>query len=225
MNILLLEDDPLLGKLVVEFFTEKGDAVEHCLSGKAALTAIGSAPYDIYLLDVNVPDFNGFACLEAIRRDQPEPIVFMISGDHDIKNIAHAFEMGTNDFVKKPFDLEEIDIRIRWLSRHTQPRPIVPDGPVRLSRECLFDTTARIIDCNGKRIKLTKNEYDVLLLLIQRRGELVTQEEIRRSVWKEKEITMIGVRSVISRLRKKLCGDWIETLKGFGYILKPLPLS
>jgi len=168
---------------------------------------------DLYILDINVPGLSGLDLLEYIRTISPTVPIIMISADLSIDTIENAYILGCNDYLKKPFHIKELDLKIQQIAHQ--------DRVIHLNKIISYDTYSKILLKNAFAIQLTKKEMKIMELLIDNRGNLVTFEMIEEKFWNEGILTSDALRSLIKRLRHKM-GDsnLIETVNGFGYRLK-----
>ena len=213
MKILLLEDDVILQEIIEEFLIEKGYSVESFFDGEKALEAIGSGSYDLLLLDVNIPNIDGFEILSYLRdigNTTPAIYITSLAGINDLKK---GFEIGADDYLRKPFELEELDTRIQHIIRM-----------YRLQDEIEFDgmkfvPKAHQIVIDGDTVEMRQKEAQVLEYFIKNSGKIVSCDEIIENVWDDEHIpTHATIRTYIKNLRKLLSGkEYFDNIKGEGY--------
>jgi len=212
MKILLLEDDVILQEIIEEYLLEKGYEVESYFDGEKALDAIGSASYDLLLLDVNVPNIDGFEILSYLREignTTPAVYITSLSGIDDLKK---GFELGADDYLKKPFELEELKARIEHIIRI-----------YRLQEEIEFDgmkfiPKAHQLFMNGSVIEMRQKEAQVLDYFIRNTGKIVSCDEIIENVWDDEHVPAHAtIRTYIKNLRKMFDKEYFENIKGEGY--------
>jgi len=212
VKILLLEDDIILQEIIEEFLLEQGYEVECFFDGEKALDAIGANAYDMLLLDVNVPNIDGFEILSYLREignTTPAIYITSLSGIDDLKK---GFEIGADDYLKKPFELEELNARIKHIVRL-----------YRIEEEIEFDgmkfiPKAHQIVVGDKIIVMRQKEAQVLEYFMRNRGKIVSCDEIIENVWTDKHIpTHATIRTYIKNLRKMFKKEYFNNTKGEGY--------
>ncbi len=218
MKILLLEDDPLLARLIVEHLEESGYDVKHFLDGERAEEAILSQKFDLLLLDVNVPGISGFELLESMRKRKDFTPAVMITAKNSSADLKEGFDIGCDDYIKKPFEFEELDARISHIVRlyglqRAEPLPLC--GGVE------FDPGSHRLFINGEVVSLTPKASKILQYLFRNRGRIVSREELIQNIWSYDEApTDATLRSYIKILRKYV--PQIVTERGVGYGFEPL---
>jgi two-component system OmpR family response regulator len=212
MKILLLEDDVILQEIIEEFLLEKGYEVESFFDGEKALDAIGSHAYDMLLLDVNVPNIDGFEILTYLREianTTPAIYITSLAGVDDLKK---GFELGADDYLRKPFELEELDARIKHIVKL-----------YRLQEEIEFDgmkfiPKAHQITMDDKVVEMRQKEAQVLEYFIRNAGKIISCDEIIENVWDDENIpTHATIRTYIKNLRKMFEKEYFDNIKGEGY--------
>jgi len=212
MKILLLEDDVILQEIIEEFLIEKGYEVESFFDGEKALDAIGSNSYGLLLLDVNVPSIDGFEILSYLRdigNTTPAIYITSLSGINDLKK---GFDLGADDYLKKPFELEELNARIEHIIRI-----------YRLQEEIEFDgikfiPKAHQIFVKDNVIEMRQKEAQVLEYFIRNMGKIISCDEIIENVWDDENIPAHAtIRTYIKNLRKMFEKEYFENIKGEGY--------
>jgi DNA-binding response OmpR family regulator len=213
MKILLLEDDVALNKSIRTLLKMYDFSVDSFTDGELAIEAIDSK-YDIYILDINVSGANGIEVLDAIRMCNKEVPVIMISADVNIEVIMQSYASGCNDYLKKPFDIRELKIKLDTYSKVLQKEISFGEGLV-------FDMKHDALFYGKEQIKLTKKETALLKILLKDRGFNVPYDRIIDYVWEDvSEVNMDALRSIISRLRQKLRQDVIVGNVGLGYSIE-----
>lgn len=199
MKILLLEDDIALNKAIKKVTELDKHITASYLDGYDVLDGIDDH-YDLYILDINVPNINGLELLDIIYTRNNESKVIIISSNTDINSIQKAYKLGCIDYLKKPFHLEELRIKI---------------GNLNIAKPNL---TAQI-KLKSKDITLTKKEKDLLNLLLINKNTVVTYTMIEDNVYKDKTMTMDSLRALVKRLRQKLAYDIIQNMLEEGYMI------
>ena len=214
MKILYLEDEYALRVSVEEFLFDLGYEVESFNNGDDAFDAAYSKSYNLLVLDVKVPGMDGFEVLKSLRdRDIMTPALFVTSLT-EVDNLAIGYELGCCDYIKKPYDLKELQIRVEHALKseclHAQK------GLIDLDEIYKYDTKKFILLEEDKEISLTKTQKRILELLIKNRGSVVGIQEFQKEVWGG-DIEPTNIRMGINQLRKKFKNDIIENVRGLGY--------
>ena len=213
MNILLLEDDVILQEIIEESLIDKGYSVQSFFDGEKALDAIRAGAYDLLLLDVNVPGIDGFEILSYLRdigNTVPAIYITSMSGINELKK---GFALGADDYLKKPFDLEELHARIERIARL-----------YRLEEEIEFDgikfiPKAHQLIVDGEVMEIRQKEAQVLEYFIHNAGKVVSCDDIIENVWDDEHIPAHAtIRTYIKNLRKLLSHkEYFDNIKGEGY--------
>jgi len=214
MKILLLEDELMLQSSIVEYLETLG---HHCITfsdGQAAYEALAENFYDLLILDINVPSLSGLELLEHIQSiDCFAPVIF-ISALIDIESISEAFTLGAADYIKKPFHLKELALRVQKISKDIQDKKrehilISPNYSYSKERSQLY--------YNKEPLTLTKKQSDIIRCLCLNLGSMVNFDILRDYVWNADLVSDATIRTEISRLRKVLKEEFIQNHKGVGY--------
>lgn len=211
-RILLAEDDEFLRSGLMEMFQKEGYEVESAGTCSAAISAFESSPFDLVILDVMLPDGNGFDICSQIRKSSDSvPILFLTACDDEIQ-IVRGLDSGADDYVTKPFRLLELLSRVRALLRRN-----VKSVPV--SGNIVVNEDNMTVQINGEKIYLTPTEYHILCILLRNRGIIVTRDSLLQGIWDcEGAYVDDNTLSVhISRLREKIGASNIKTVRGVGY--------
>lgn len=217
MKIFLLEDDFSLNKIIKNSLQNKGYFVDSFSDGYKAIDIVINSKYDLYILDVNILGFDGHKVLEVIRSEDKDVPVIMISAEIDIENIKKSYSLGCNDHIKKPFDFEELYLKIQYLLSHLNTKQ--KDERVDLGYEFSFDLVEEKLFKHEHEIELTLKEKHFLTLLVKNLNNTVTNEMIHEYVWDSKEMEAVSMRSIVHKIKKKLKNGMIINLRGVGYKL------
>lgn len=211
MKILLVEDNKSIIKGLEYAFAQNGYSCEYCLSLDEA---VRKAPfnYDVAVLDIMLPDGNGFDLFKKIRRYSDLPVIFLTAVD-DEDSVVNGLELGADDYITKPFSTRELIARIKRVANKNSKKNIITVSGVTLDldKSAVFE--------NGKQLELTALEYKLLSLLMQNAGKVVTRERIFEKIWDVSGnfVNDNTLTVYIKRIRKKLDADIIKTVKGMGY--------
>lgn len=220
MKLLVVEDDRKLASFLQRMLTEEGYIVDRCALGGEALAMAKSGLYHLILLDWMLPDTNGLAVCRQLREAGVSSAVIMLTARGELGERVLGLEAGADDYMVKPFEVEELVARVAAVLRRTEGQLNVRVGPLELNR------ATRIARLAGRPIDLTTREFAILLYLVGRVGEAVTRSELLSRVWSihfDPESNVVDVH--IARLREKL-GDHaslIETVRGRGYRVAAQP--
>ena len=216
MKILLLEDEVMLNESISEYLEELGHIVESFVDGLDALKAIKENSYDLLILDINVPGIDGLSFLEKIHQLKIHTSAIYISALVDIEDISRAYDLGCNDYLKKPFHLKELALRINNIKISTE----VPQVHLRLSKNYSYNQEDSVLLFNNEVQVLTKRQSQIIDLLARNRGRVVDFEHFRIYVWDDQIIDNATIRAEINRLKKSLQEDIISNVRGMGYMVE-----
>jgi two-component system, OmpR family, response regulator len=212
VKILLLEDDTVLADILVDFL-EESYSVTHTFSMKEALNLSERNSYDLYIFDINVPDGNGITLLRELRSFADETPTIFITAFHDTKHLKDAFESGANDFIKKPFDLEELAQRIENIKRHFGLNSLV-----KLAQNIELDSTTHMLKNGDNNFHLTTKESELLLYLYKNRSRVVGADEMLQNLWSYDDMpSSDAIRTLIKELRRYVGKEHILNMRGEGY--------
>lgn len=210
MKIMLVEDDFALNKAIVNFFADASFSVESFTDGKEALDSIDKN-YDIFIVDINVPNVSGLDLLRHIRARRRLVPILIISGETSIHTIEEAYEYGCTDFIKKPFNIKEIDLKVKRLMKNDT-------DIVKIGKNMRFDPVKQKLYKGTEEIHLPSQERVLLDLLCRNRNEVVDKEYLILTIW-GKVVDSVNLRQVIKRLRDKLPEGALVNVSGNGYLL------
>ncbi|MFA6191167.1 MAG: response regulator transcription factor [Sulfurimonas sp.] len=226
MKILLLEDEFLLSRSIRTYLVARGYSVEHYDNGKDVLDIIEEKRHDFYILDINTPLIGGLECLKVITSKYPNVPKIIISAYNDIEHISNAFEMGCSDYLKKPFNLKELQIRIEHLTYNSDNKVVeLIDPIIHLSKHYTFNKDSNFLYYDDEVQRFTKKEYSLILLFISNLGQIMTDETIQSFIWNGEEVEASTIRSLVNRVRTKLKEDLLQNIRGFGYVMTRIPIA
>jgi len=218
MRVLVVEDELGLGEAVREHIAAAGHAVDWFTTIAAGEAALASVPYDLLLLDLALPDGRGLDLLKRMRqRGGTTPVIIITARDQVSDRIA-GLNSGADDYLVKPFDLDELTARLNAIARRYtgNPNPVVRAG------ELEVDMTARRLTRAGVPVELTAREWGLLEVLLRHPGAIVQKNQLEEAIYAfGAEVESNTVEVYISRMRKKLGRDLIETVRGIGYRISP----
>ena len=221
MRILVVEDERALCETIVRSLRRLAYSVDPCYDGDTAIDLLGSERYDLVLLDLNLPGADGMTVLRTLRQTDRETRVLILSARSEVADKVEGLDAGANDYLAKPFHLEELEARIRSLTlrQFTQNGGVLHCGPLS------FDTRSRTATAAGQPLALTRKETGILEYLLLHRGRPVSQEELLEHVWDNSVDNFSNsIRVHISALRKKLRTalgyDPVRNRIGEGYLIE-----
>lgn len=221
MKILVVEDEKDLNRLICKELESDGYLVESCFDGASAYDYLSLGDYDGVILDVMLPKMDGFEVLRRVRKEGITTPVLFLSARGDVKDIVNGLDIGADDYIVKPFQIQELLARVRVMTRKKVD-----------VRENIYRCGDLTMDCNAhkvwrgeREIDLSPREYAVLLYLIRNQNIVVTRDQIEANIWDSEQSGCSNVIDVYIRyLRKKIDNDeefkMIQTVRGVGYLLK-----
>lgn len=221
MRVLIAEDEMDLNTILNMKLADAGYSVDSCYDGEEAMLYLGAADYDLVILDINMPKADGFAVLESLRRaGKKTPVLFLTARD-SISDRVRGLDAGANDYLVKPFSLEELMARIRVLTRTAHGS----SENVLTAADLTMDIASHEVRRGGVPIDLSAKEYQLLEYLLHNKGIVLSREKIENHIWNfdyEGGTNVVDV--YISYLRKKIDGKnpqkLIRTVRGVGYVLR-----
>lgn len=216
MRLLLVEDDPLLGEGIRAGLTQAGFAVDWVKDGEQARAALESETYGLMVLDLGLPRLSGEEVLRRLRaKNDPLPVLILTARD-TVADRVKGLDAGADDYLVKPFDLDELTARLRALLRRSGGRatPVIRHGKLEV------DPAAHAAALDGRPVELAPKEFAILLDLLENAGRVRSREQLEQSLygWGE-EVESNAVEVHIHHLRKKLGSELIRTLRGVGYLI------
>ena len=216
MRILLVEDDALLGDGICVGLTQAGFTVDWVRDGKAGLAAVSAGWHELIILDLGLPGISGQELLSSLRKDGHDiPVLILTARDTVDQRIA-GLDAGADDYMTKPFDLDELSARLRALLRRRSGRaaPLLTHGDI------VLDPAAHATTFHGEAVNLSHREFSMLQLLLESAGRVLSRQHFEENLygWDE-EIESNAIEVHIHHLRKKLGADLIRTVRGVGYTI------
>lgn len=215
MRILLVEDDRMLGDGLQAGLTQAGYAVDWLRDGEAAVAALSTESFAAVVLDLGLPKRDGLSVLQWLRgRHDATPVLILTARDQ-LEDKVRGLDLGADDYVLKPFDLDEIAARLRALVRraHGRPEPVLTLGEIELN------PAARSVTRAGQAVELTPREFDLLHLLLENTDRVLTRRALEEQLYTWNDAVDSNALEVhIHHLRKKLGNDVIRTVRGVGYM-------
>jgi two-component system response regulator QseB len=220
MRLLLVEDDRMLGETLRKGLRGQGHAVDWVQDGEAADAALAGEPYDVVLLDLGLPRKGGMEVLRDLRRRRERVPVLILTAQDAVQDRVAGLDAGADDYLVKPFDLDELAARIRALQRRSSGRaePVLVHGRLRL------DPAAHEVTLDGAPVALSAREFALLHALLEHPGRPLSRARLEERLygWGE-QVESNAVEVHVHALRRKLGPEWIKTLRGVGYVVPRAP--
>lgn len=223
MKVLIVEDEPKLAGFIQKGLQEQAWDVEVAYDGQIGSSLALSNHYDVIVLDVNLPKINGFELATLLRKENVRVPILMLTALGTLNDKLAGFEAGADDYLVKPFEFQELIVRLRALQKRSAERPQTTN--ILKIADLELDLNERIARRDGKRIDLTAKEFGLLEYFIRNRGRVVSRVDIAEKVWDIHFDTGTNTIDVyVNFLRKKIDRDFsqklIHTVVGMGYIMK-----
>lgn len=223
MTLLLLEDDDAIGVGLSYSLTNEGYEVTKVETVREALTCIEKMTYDLYILDLTLPDGNGYEVCKAIKQQGDFPVIFLTAFDDEV-NVVMGLELGADDYITKPFRLKELLARIKSVLRRYSNQQA--DGVIRYKELAVWTNDAKVYK-GDEEVVLTAMEYRLLLILLQNRGMILSRNNLLENLWDVSGdfVNDNTLTVYMKRLRDKIeddtaCPVYIKTVRGQGYLME-----
>jgi len=211
VKILLLEDDPLIAEQIKEYFELCDHKVDLYDNGLSLIENANPASYDVMLLDINTPGLSGLEVLKEFRDLSISTPAIFVTAMSDMNYLKEAYSTGCNDYVRKPFDIEELELRIEQLVKESCTERIA------ISEQYAFDMKEEKLYYRANEVHLNDKERNLIYLLLKHRSHTVSKEMIKTYVWDDQDVCDNTLRTKIKKLRDKLDENFIQSLRGAGY--------
>ena len=216
MRILIVEDDALLGDGIRTGLTQHGYAVDWVEDGQAAETALLTNEYELMVLDLGLPKKSGLEVLEGIRKSENDLPVIILTAQDTVEDRIKGLDTGADDYLTKPFDLDELTARIRALLRRRGGRtsPVIEHGNL------VVDPASHTVTQGDQTVDISPREFTILTILLENRAKVMSRSRLEEGLyaWND-EVESNTVEVHIHHLRKKLGAELIRTIRGVGYII------
>lgn len=220
-TILVVEDDAKIARLLELELMHAGYQVEVAHDGRAGLDRALTGGIDLMLLDVMLPQMSGLEVVRRVKEDQPLLPVLMVTARGDRYDKVSGLDLGADDYITKPFEMEELLARIRAFLRMRQHVQVDTSERVLSYEGLTVDVNRHEVICEGQKVDLTRREFDLLVYLLEHSERVLTRDQLVEHVWGFDYYGDTNVVDVYVRyVRKKLGGSWIQTVRGVGYMLK-----
>ena len=216
MKILLLEDDIALSDIMSEYLEDNGYELDLVYDGEEALESAYESQYDLYIFDVNVPAIKGFDLLKTLRENGDTTPTIFVTSLNDIEDVSRGFESGADDYLKKPFELAELLLRVKNIQKRsfTQQRSTL----IQINENITFDIDTELLYTGKESVSLPQKELKLLKHFLKHPNEIITFDSLNEVLWDYDETpSSESLRAHIKNLRKHLTKDMIQNLRGLGY--------
>ena len=216
MKLLLIEDDRMIGESLTHALKTSGYTVDWARDGEVGEESLHTGKYKLVLLDLGLPKRSGMEILQQLRNRKDKVPVLILSARDQIKDRVQALDLGADDYLVKPFALEELEARIRGLLRRT----VGNADTVLQAGDAILNTVTREIEYDGKTLLLSAKEYALMHMLMEKPGKVTSRPELEELLygWNE-EVNSNAVEVLIHALRKKLGSTLIQNIRGMGYLV------
>lgn len=220
MKVLVIDDDPLIIEFVRRGLGENGCTVDAAASGSEGLLLARMGQYDVVILDVGLPDTSGFDIAREMRREADSTPILMLTAATGTDNLVQGLDAGADDYLTKPFDLRELQARLRALSRR--------GGAARSEQVIIgslqLDRVNHEVIVGGKPLRLTPKEYRLLEYFVLRENQVISRTELLEKVWEmhfdpQSNVVDVHVARLRAKLRRLPAAPQLETVRGFGFRL------
>ncbi|MCE2571956.1 two-component system response regulator CreB [Motilimonas eburnea] len=227
MKVLVVEDEQAIADNIVYSLKLEGFAVQHCMLGNDALSLLKQQPFDLMILDVGLPDINGFEVCKLVRQFSELPIIFLTARDHEIDRVV-GLEIGGDDYVTKPFSPRELVARVKVILKRVRPTQPA-SGEVNQAAILLCDDVKKQWLYYGQPLDLTRYEYGLLATLFSQPERVFSRDQLMAEVWPDAcgsfdRAVDTHIKGLRAKLKKVAEHDLIKTHRGLGYSLV-LPCS
>lgn len=217
MRILVVEDDISLAEGILQALADEGYTVDHLTNGREALAALQQESFDAVILDIGLPEIDGFAVLSQARKKKVATPILLLTARDSVDDRIEGLDKGADDYLIKPFDVNELKARLRALIRRSAGR----SNPLLTYGEIVLDPANLSVTYQGDPVSLARKEYALLKELIENRGRVLTRDRLEQSLYGwEDEVESNALEVHIHHLRKKFYNELIKTVRGVGYMVE-----
>jgi len=217
VRLLIVEDDPLIGDGLAAGLSREGYMIDWVQDGQAGIHAVEVNDYDLAVIDIGLPDISGLKVLETMRRKKSPTAVLILTANDGVDDRVAGLDSGADDYLVKPFDMEELKARLRSLQRrlHGRRESRITVGDV------VLDPAASRVTCNGKPVPVSAKEFALLLHLMENAGRVQSKRQLEDTLYGWSEGVESNTLEVyIYQLRRKFGADFVQTIRGLGYVVE-----
>lgn len=217
MRVLLVEDDESLGDAVKNALTQQGYTVDWLKDGQAAEEALHTEHFDLVVLDLGIPRIPGLSVLDNMRQNGNKTPVLILTARDTIQDRVKGLDSGGDDYLTKPFELDELCARLRALQRRHADRA----DPIIRYKLIEIDPAAHVVRHNGQGLNIPRREFSLLQKLLENQGRALSREQLNQSLYSwDEDVDSNALEVHIHNLRKKFGSDFIRTIRGIGYMVE-----
>lgn len=219
MTLLVVDDESRIRDLIRKYAAFEGYAVDEAANGMEAIEKFSKGNYDLIIMDVMMPELDGFSACREIRRMSQVPVIMLSARGEEYDRI-HGFELGVDDYVVKPFSPRELMMRVSAILKRSAAATAANDNDRVVMGDLVVDFTARQVSLHGENLSLSPKEYDLLFYMVRNRGIALTREKLISDVWGYDFFGDDRTLDTHIKLLRKSLGDYadrISTLRGVGY--------
>ena len=217
MRALLIEDDEDLGEIIRSALTREGNTIDWVKDGQSALSALASENFDVVILDLGLPKVPGLEVLRTLRSQGNGVPVLILTAHETVEQRVQGLDMGADDYMVKPFDLDELSARIRAMRRRDSGRAT----PVIRYRGIELDPAGHVVNFDSQSFSLPRREFALLQKLLENPGKALSREQLTQSIYSwDEDVDSNALEVHIHNLRKKFGNDLVRTIRGVGYMVE-----
>lgn len=218
-KLLIVDDEPDIYQMICRYAQREGHETARASDGLEAVELCRTNDFDIIIMDVMMPNMDGFTACKEIRKEKDIPVL-MLSARGTEYDKLFGFEVGIDDYVVKPFSPKELMARVNVIVNRHRPQSGASARSMLEAGALIIDVSGRTVTVDGQRVDLTAKEYDLLLYFVENRGMVLTREQILNAVWDyayQGEDRTVDWQIKLLRNKLGVCRDYIKTLRGVGY--------
>ena len=221
-TLLLIEDDRSISQNLADFLSQEGFQIQCVFTGNEALSVLGSGSFDLLILDVNLPDFDGYHICQEFRKRNIQTPILMLTAYDELEDKMKGFEMGADDYLTKPFFMVEVLARIKSLLKRANKQTEQPS--LIWVEDLSIDVSTNSVFRAKQDINLTPREFNLLLMLVKAKGKMVTKKELNKQIWggsldEHNNTIEVYINFLRKKIDKPFSKQLIKTKIGFGYYL------
>jgi DNA-binding response OmpR family regulator len=221
-TLLLIEDDRSISQNLAEFLSQEGFQIQCVFTGNEALSVLESGSFDLLILDVNLPDFDGYHICQEFRKRNTQTPILMLTAYDELEDKMKGFEMGADDYLTKPFFMVEVLARIKSLLKRANKQ--IEQPSLIWVEDLSIDVSTNSVFRAKQDINLTPREFNLLLMLVKAKGKMVTKKELNKQIWggsldEHNNTIEVYINFLRKKIDKPFSKQLIKTKIGFGYYL------
>lgn len=221
-KLLLIEDDRIISQNLADFLSQEGFQIQHAFTGNEALLILENSIFDLLILDVNLPDFNGYHICKEFRKINTETPILMLTAYDELDDKMKGFESGADDYLTKPFFMAEVVARVKSLLKRSKKQADLAE--LIWVEDLSIDISTNSVARSKQVINLTPREFNLLLMLVRAKGKIVTKKELNKEIWggsldEHNNTIEVYINFLRKKIDKPFSKQLIKTKIGFGYYL------